>query len=82
MSRIGQSSARLSRVGGKVLILLLTLPAFYHVRMIEIPTPRWSANDAKYLDTELLPGTPMTVTERAYTSLSGYKRKMVGWRAP
>jgi len=44
------------------------LPAFYYVRVIEIPTPRWTAYDAKYYGTKPQPGTPMTVTERAYTS--------------
>jgi hypothetical protein len=42
--------------------------AFYYVRVIEIPTPRWTAYDAKRLGTTPLPGTRMTVTERAYTS--------------
>jgi hypothetical protein len=44
------------------------LPAFYYVRVIEIPTPRWTAYDAKYFGTKPLNGTPMVVTERAYTS--------------
>ena len=44
------------------------LQAFYYVRVIEIPTPRWTAYDAKYYGTKPLPGTPMIVTERAYTS--------------
>ena len=44
------------------------LRAFYYVRVIEIPTPRWTAYDAKYFGTKPLPGTRMTVTERAYTS--------------
>ena len=44
------------------------LRAFYYVRVIEIPTPRWTAYDAQYFGTKPLPGTRMTVTERAYTS--------------
>ena len=42
--------------------------AFYYVRVIEIPTPRWTAYDAKRFGVKPLPGTQMTVTERAYTS--------------
>jgi hypothetical protein len=45
-----------------------TQPAFYYGRVIEIPTPRWTAYDAKRFGIKPLPGTPMTVTERAYTS--------------
>ncbi len=43
-------------------------PAFYYGRVIEIPTPRWTAYDAKRFGVQPLPGTPMTITERAYTS--------------
>jgi hypothetical protein len=42
--------------------------AFYYVRVIEIPTPRWTAYDAKRFGVKPLPGTRLTVTERAYTS--------------
>ncbi|KFC62379.1 hypothetical protein FG93_06079 [Bosea sp. LC85] len=44
------------------------LRAFYYVRVLEIPTPRWTAYDAKRFGTRPLPGTQMTITERAYTS--------------
>ena len=38
-------------------------------RVIEIPrTPRRTGYDAKRFGTELLAGTRMTITERAYTS--------------
>ncbi|TCA01712.1 DUF3604 domain-containing protein [Rhizobium leguminosarum] len=42
--------------------------AFYYGRVIEIPTPRWTAYDAKRFGTKPLEGTRMTVIERAYTS--------------
>ena len=45
-----------------------TQRAFYYARVIEIPTPRWTAYDAQRYGTKPLPGTQMTVTERAYTS--------------
>jgi hypothetical protein len=42
--------------------------AFYYVRVIEIPTPRWTAYDAVRFGTEMPEEVRMTVTERAYTS--------------
>jgi hypothetical protein len=43
--------------------------AFYYGRVIEIPTPRWTAYDAKYYGLKNLdPKIPMTTQDRAYTS--------------
>ncbi len=48
--------------------------AFYYARVLEIPTPRWTAYDAERFGVKPLPGTKMTVTERAYTSPIWYGR--------
>ena len=45
-----------------------SLRAFYYVRVIEIPTPRWTAYDAKRFGVKMPEYVPMTVTNRAYTS--------------
>jgi hypothetical protein len=49
--------------------------AFYYARVIEIPTPRWTAFDAKYFKVNMPKEVPMTTTERAYTSPIWYTPK-------
>jgi len=42
--------------------------AFRYVRVLEIPTPRWSTCDAVRFGIELPDNVPATVQDRAYTS--------------
>ena len=44
------------------------LPAFYYARVIEIPTPRWTAYDCARFGVKMPATVPMTTQERAYTS--------------
>jgi hypothetical protein len=43
-------------------------PAFYYARIIEVPTPRWTAYEAKRFNVTMSAEVPMTTQERAYTS--------------
>ena len=44
-------------------------PSFYYLRVLEIPTPRWTAYDAQFYQLTDLPDDTMMITqERAYTS--------------
>jgi hypothetical protein len=42
--------------------------AFYYVRVLEIPTPRWSTYDAVRLGVPVPKGLPVSIQERAWTS--------------
>ena len=42
--------------------------AFYYVRVIEIPKPRWTTHDAVFFDIPLPDSVPPTTQDRAYTS--------------
>ena len=66
----------LNSVGAPELAVIWTDPdfdadeaAFYYVRVLEIPTPRWTAYDAAFFRIPALPdGVPLVTRERAYSS--------------
>jgi hypothetical protein len=45
-----------------------SLKVFYYARIIEIPTPRWTAYEAKRFQIKMSDEVPMITQERAYTS--------------
>lgn len=51
------------------------LEAFYYVRVLEIPTPRWTLYDKLRYGSELSKDVPLFNTERAYTSPIWYNSK-------
>jgi hypothetical protein len=44
------------------------VPAVYYARVLEIPTPRWTAYEAQRFGVTMPPEVPMITQERAYTS--------------
>jgi hypothetical protein len=42
--------------------------AFYYMRVLEIPTPRWTAYDTVYFKVKMPKEVPMITVERAWTS--------------
>lgn len=64
-----------NRIGDAELAAVWTDPdfdpgqrAFYYVRVIEIPTPRWTAYDVAFFGKSAPPNVPMVVQDRAYSS--------------
>ena len=62
-------------IGAPELIGVWTDPEFdpavsasYYARVMEIPTPRWTAYEAKHFGIDMKDEIPMVTTERAYTS--------------
>jgi hypothetical protein len=52
-----------------------SLSAMYYARVIQIPTPRWTAYEAKRFKLDLPKEVPMTTQERACTSPIWYTPK-------
>ena len=70
-------------IGDPELVTVWTDPDFdpsvravYYARVLEIPTPRWTAYDAAYFKIKITdPKVPMTTQERAFTSPIWYSPK-------
>jgi len=71
-----ENAAYTNTIGDPELAVVWTDPdfdpdelAFYYVRVIEVPKPRWTAYDKKFFKLRDLPKhIPMTIQDRAYTS--------------
>jgi hypothetical protein len=42
--------------------------AFYYIRVIQIPSPRWTAYDAKHFNVRMAPNVPMVTQEHTFIS--------------
>lgn len=49
--------------------------AFYYVRALEVPSPRWTSYDAAKFDVEMAPYVQRTTQDRAYSSPIWYEPK-------
>jgi hypothetical protein len=47
--------------------------AFYYVRALEVPSPRWTSYDAAQFDVEMAPYVERTTQDRAYSSPIWYE---------
>ena len=73
---IVQEASYANSIGDPELAVVWTDPdfdssqlAFYYLRVLQIPTPRWTAYDASYFGIKDIPDSiPMVIQERAYTS--------------
>jgi hypothetical protein len=52
-----------------------SVSCFYYVRVLEIPTPRWTAYDRKKFNLKLDPNVPVVQQSRCYTSPIWYTAK-------
>ena len=50
--------------------------AFYYVRVLEIPTPRWTTYDAVRFGLPLPEGVPATIQDRVYSSPIWYRARI------
>ncbi len=70
-----ESATYTNSIGAPFLVAFWTDPdfnpaqrSFYYVRVIEIPTPRWTTFDAKIFGVDIPEGADTWIDERAYTS--------------